>query len=344
MNEIEILKKALEIYSPTGREKKIAEFLLELSEGKGRIDEAGNFIIEKGNGDQVLLFCSHMDTVSGEIPVRIDGNKLYGRGAVDAKGPLIGMFLAFLRTEVRNIRLIFAGVTEEEGSSKGIKFLMKNIKPTWSIIGEPSGLNKITIGYKGRIKVELTFEGDGHIANPTTTNAIETAIENISEIRKRFSGSDYDSISIRPETIQGSTKKCEVRLDVRIPPGVTEKDVIEMFRDQNYEILDFTPAFEVDRRNPVVIAMKKSIKGVTDNRASLTRKTGTCDVNILSRVCDDCVVYGPGDSRLDHMENEHIDIDEFLTSIKVYQNIIQILDGKSSNKNLGEKIESNERR
>ena len=34
------------------------------------------------------MLLGHIDTVPGRVPVRREGGRLYGRGAVDAKGPL----------------------------------------------------------------------------------------------------------------------------------------------------------------------------------------------------------------------------------------------------------------
>ena len=58
------------------------------------VDEAGNAVGELGPPDaaRTLVLLGHIDTVPGNIPVRIestpDGDVLYGRGSVDAKGPL----------------------------------------------------------------------------------------------------------------------------------------------------------------------------------------------------------------------------------------------------------------
>ncbi len=52
------------------------------------VDAAGNAIGEIGDGPRHIVMLGHIDTVPGEIPVRIEGDDLYGRGSADAKGPL----------------------------------------------------------------------------------------------------------------------------------------------------------------------------------------------------------------------------------------------------------------
>src|SRR5207245_4286884 len=95
---IALIEKAISIYSPSGSEQVLASLLYTELKDLGldpRIDSAGNMICEVGSGEKSLLFCGHMDTVPGEIEVRRDGNWLYGRGACDAKGPLMSLLFAF---------------------------------------------------------------------------------------------------------------------------------------------------------------------------------------------------------------------------------------------------------
>ena len=94
---IELLVKALEIYSPSGKESEISSYLAtEMTKRGFRVwtDDVGNVIGEIGQGKPVILLCGHMDTVEGYIPVRLENNKLYGRGAVDAKASLVAMIVA----------------------------------------------------------------------------------------------------------------------------------------------------------------------------------------------------------------------------------------------------------
>ena len=84
---INFLTKMLEIYSPSGKEEKISNFIAKEMEKVGFNvfrDEVGNVIGKIGEGTPVILLCGHMDTVEGYIPVRVENNELYGRGAVDA--------------------------------------------------------------------------------------------------------------------------------------------------------------------------------------------------------------------------------------------------------------------
>ncbi len=323
-----MLKKAVEIYSPTGKEGKLANFLLDRAGKNAKLDGVGNFIMSKGNGSRTLLLCSHLDTVTGKIPVRMANGKIYGRGAVDAKASLISMFSAFSRVDVKNIRVVFAGVVDEEGNSRGIKYLMRSLSPDWAVFGEPSGVNKITIGYKGSMRVNLEFHGEsGHLANPMTKNATEEALGFIQSLRTKYGEVNYKRLTIRASRIKGSETECDALLDIRLPPGMNKDDVLKIIRKGR--ILEYTPPYEVNPSSKTVVNMKRAIKRVTGKRARLVRKTGTGDMNIFSEVCRNCITYGPGDSRLDHTNNEYIDIEEFLSSIMIYRKFIEILDAEN---------------
>ncbi|MGQ9538970.1 MAG: M20/M25/M40 family metallo-hydrolase [Candidatus Bathycorpusculaceae bacterium] len=144
---VQLLTKMLEIYSPSGKEEEISRFLAEEMAKIGfhvKRDSVGNVIGEIGKGKPLILLCGHMDTVTGYIPVQKMDNKLYGRGAVDAKASLAAMTAAASTlTAEDSAKIIVAGVVDEEGKSTGIKNLLKEgLTADYAIFGEPSGAEK----------------------------------------------------------------------------------------------------------------------------------------------------------------------------------------------------------
>ena len=78
----------------------------------------------------------------------------------------------------QNGTIIFAGVVDEEGNATGIKNLVKdkNLSPHYAIFGEPSGIDNITISYKGRLEIRLLCDvnNSAHASAPwISLNAIE---------------------------------------------------------------------------------------------------------------------------------------------------------------------------
>jgi LysW-gamma-L-lysine carboxypeptidase len=355
---VSLLTSMLEIYSPSGKEEEISNFLAREMENLGfrvRKDEVGNVIGEIGQGELVILLCGHMDTVEGYIPVRVENNKLYGRGAVDAKAPLAAMIVAastFVKESFPG-KILVVGVVDEEGSGRGIKhFIKKGIQPDYAIFGEPSGVGKIVFGYKGILNIKITCETpSGHSAAPWLfDNAIEKAMEIWRQIRKLHLREEklrsrFYSITSCLTKINGGNassmipSKCDIYVQLRIPPQFTPEQVfnevkrkIKRYQATNPKVSvkvkmeSVANAFEADRRSVLVRALAWAIRKTTLNYASFSRKTGTGDMNVLGNALKIPVVtYGPGDSRLDHTPNEHIDLQEYLISIQAYRKALMKL-------------------
>jgi len=99
MSEFDTLIGLVSQYSPSGQERGAVEWLVTRMKSLGYddafIDEVGNAVGVIGQGPKQIVLLGHIDTVPGEISVCVEpvgatreSPLLYGRGAVDAKGPL----------------------------------------------------------------------------------------------------------------------------------------------------------------------------------------------------------------------------------------------------------------
>ena len=152
----------LEAYSPSGSEARMADVVASQMQSLGfrtERDGVGNVIGEAGVEGPRILLAGHMDTVPGELPVRIEGDTLYGRGAVDAKSSLAAMMFGSELAAKRSsapFHVTVAGVVSEEKSSDGIKALIQRNSPfDLAVFGEPSGTCQLIIGYKGSVKLQV---------------------------------------------------------------------------------------------------------------------------------------------------------------------------------------------
>ena len=349
---IELLKKSLDLYTPSKSEGQLANLLKdkcinELGFEQAHIDSVGNIIATKGRGNPRILLCGHMDTVPNKVPVRIENGFLYGRGASDAKAPLISMLLAASEFPKQNGTIIFAGVVDEEGNATGSKHLVKNnLDIDYAIFGEPSGIGNITISYKGRLAIKLICDvlESAHASAPWLAknsieevysfwNAIKTTINNNYENEKRTS-----SVSCCLTEISGGSshnvtpQKCRITMDLRIPTSQTCQQVLNSINDiilniskekgvkTNFIIEDSTEPFEADFTSPLVRSLVLSVLDVCKKRPMLLRKTGTGDMNIIGNAYKIPVVtYGPGDPHSSHSINENIRIDEYLFGIEIFK-------------------------
>lgn len=354
---LELLRRMLEIYSPSGSEGEISLFLAEemrrIGFDKVWRNNVGNVYGEVGAGPPDILLCGHMDTVPGRIPVRVEGEKIYGRGAVDAKSSLAAMVNAAVLLKDRGLRgrVIVAGVVDEERGGKGIRSLLKEgISVSCAIFGEPSGVDGITFAYKGHLKLRIECRTTtGHLgAQHLLPNAIEEGIKlwlkikNVCEEKYRSPHGIFYSLTPALTGIRGwSTTHsipdiCSINVDLRLPPKIpSEKaikiigDIIDEFRANSIATITFkvtgvVEPYVADRDNIVIKSLRETILGETGREARLIRKTGTSDMNIFGQSLKVPVAsYGPGEPRLSHTYNEYISIREYLTSIRVYKGAIE---------------------
>jgi [amino group carrier protein]-lysine/ornithine hydrolase len=348
---VELLQKALEMYTPSRSEAALANMIKdkctnELGFEQVNIDSVGNVIATKGTGEPRILLCGHMDTVPGQVPVRIEDGYLYGRGASDAKAPLIAMLLAASEFPKQAGTVIFAGVVDEEGNAAGVKQLVKSkIGVDYAMFGEPSGIDNITIAYKGRLAIRLTCDvGDSaHASAPwLARNSVEEMHDFWKAIKSKIervgtAPSKANSISCTLTEISGGSshnvtpQKCKITIDMRIPTITTCQNVLDIVDDvitrtakekgvkATYRIEDKTDPFEADHSSPLVRALSLGILDVRKQRPTLLRKTGTGDMNVLGNTFKIPVVtYGPGDPHASHTADERVNVDEYVSSIEVF--------------------------
>jgi len=354
----DLLLRMVRTYSPSGAEERMADLLSGEMKGLGfevERDAVGNVIGRLEGGRPRVLLCGHMDTVPGAIPVKVEDGVLYGRGAVDAKGPLAAMVVAAsqLAREGYGGSILLVGAVDEEGKGRGVKHLVREgLDVDYAIFGEPTDVETITVGYKGSLHLKITCETEtGHSSAPWLfENAVEKAIEIWSLLKdlrmpQERLGSRFHSLSSCLRRIEGGgggsivPSQCEMHIDMRIPPSLTVdhlhaevRGLIEGYRAENpavevkLEVEDSTEPYLSDRRSPLVRALSHAIWKVRGTRVKIMNKTGTGDMNVFGpSTGKPTVTYGPGDSHLDHTPNEKIPLSDYLDSITVIKETLKRL-------------------
>ena len=322
-----LLADLVSIPSQSGEEAAAAERLAAFFEAHDRevwIDDTGNV---RAPADDAVLLTSHIDTVPGDVPVKIEDGVLWGRGSVDATGSLAAMAAAAVETGVS-----FAGVVREETGSNGAWYLVDDRDaPEVVINGEPSGWDGITLGYRGFLSGTYVSTSElGHSSRPEN-NAIQSAVNWWSSVAEFFDADDsegvFDTVTTKPVTFDGGPTDdglaVEATVDVqfRVPPKYSIDDVREVAegelgRGSVHWEQPIPPVME-SPRTEVARAFRVAIRDA-GGEPRLLRKTGTSDMNIFAGAWDcPMVTYGPGDSELDHSPNEHLDLAEFDSSIDV---------------------------
>ena len=341
--ELLLLREMLEIYSPTGEEEEISNYLTAKFRQCGFRtfqDGVGNVIGKIGQGEKEIALLGHMDTVGGFLPVRQEDGKLWGRGSVDAKGSLATFICAALRAaQTAEVRITVIGVVEEESSSKGARSLVGNLSPDYVIIGEPSHWEHITIGYKGRLLVRYMLSSRVRHSSAEGPSASERAVGFWNRLvahvdhlnggeRDRFH--TLDPYLKRITSSEGAFAE-EVVMDIslRVPFGVDVpafKEEVRSFAGEAAVGFSGEDApYKGDKSNPLVRSFLKSLRA-HDAHPLFKIKLGTSDMNTVGPVWQcPIVAYGPGDSSLDHTPEEHLVIQEYRKAIEVLTEVLMTL-------------------
>ncbi len=344
MSDFETLIGLVSQYSPSGQERCAVDWLVARMKSLGYSeafrDEAGNAIGVMGSGPRQVVLLGHIDTVPGEITVALTPNaspqgrgELYGRGSVDAKGPLACFTDAVAQLgAVEGWQFVVIGAVEEERDSEGARHAAPRYKPDYAIIGEPNNWDRVALGYKGSAWANITIRrGQVHTASGEQT-ACEAAIDVWLAVRSLADTFNADKARAFDKVIptlrgmdsgqDGFEQWARLNIGVRLPPEMSPDDWYDklsgLVGEAQMERVGFAVgAWAGGKNTRLVRAFLSGIRS-QGGEPRFVYKTGTADVNIVAPAwgCP-ALVYGPGDSSLDHTPDEHIQLDEYGKSVQV---------------------------
>lgn len=261
MDVVELLKELVRVKSLPGSEGELAnlvkEFLGQAGVDKVFIDSVGNVIAPvKGGGLGIIVVEGHLDTVdagdlrqwvvdpfSGDL---IDG-RVYGRGAVDMKGPIASQIKALedLKTLESDLYVVYT-VHEEIIEGVALRHALRDslrIRPDVVVTGEATSL-ELGLGHRGRAVIDLEISGvSAHASMPSEgINSLEGAALAILKVAEASSnlpahellGSESATatlIDCQPKIQPQIPDRCLVTVDHRVLPGRGEADIMRLYED-----------------------------------------------------------------------------------------------------------------
>jgi succinyl-diaminopimelate desuccinylase len=262
-----------------------------------------------------IVLHGHLDVVPGledQFTPRVDGDRLYGRGAYDMKGALAAMMGAVQELrDARGVCVVFAVVPDEESEEevdRGTDFLIRNgYGADFAITGEPTDLH-IGVQAKGVLALRLHVSGTAaHGSTPWLgDNAILKAHDVFRAIESlpfaRESSDLFDRPSINLGRILGGDAlnkvpdSCVIDIDIRYLPGqdpatlraqVSELEDVEVISQFHR-----TPAI-VERNNPFVKVLSECASKLLETETISVGRDGASDAICFIEAGTPAVEYGP---------------------------------------------------
>ncbi len=336
-----LLTELVRIHSPSGQERRAVMHLIDWFARHGfaaHRDAAGNAVgVLEGpaNGGPVreVVLLGHIDTVAGFPSVVVREGKLYGRGTVDAKGPLAAFAAAAAIIGPRpGWRLVVVGAVEEETiTSRGARHLIARRRPDFVVIGEPTGWQRVALGYKGRLLAEVTIQRRmSHSAGPASTAAelafaywaqISALVEQLNVEQEKTWDQVQSTLRACTSSDDGLIDTADLHMGFRLPPRISPEEMQAHLLDADPQaLLRFSGeerAFRGEKNTPLVRAFLAAIREAGGD-PNFVLKTGTSDMNVVGPAwgCP-ILAYGPGDSSLDHTPEEHVHLAEWRRGVEV---------------------------
>lgn len=348
------LLEMLDIYSPSGKEEDIQIYLEKILRGAGfRVErqevetDRYNLRTTMGDNEPGFYLVGHVDTVPAwdleELGAHEEGDIIRGLGSSDMKGGCAAMVEAWLaladalRPEQRPSVGLLLVVGEEENGDGSTVFL-KQCRPPWVVIGEPTGLSACFAHY-GYLEAGFVTRGlRSHSSLPELGhNAVESMLRLLLHLGRdpifdRKRGEIVYSIRELSSSRAGFVvpDRCETWIDLHLPPDMDPAAVQESIRRISADAGRFIPHLDME------LSFDFASPGYdlgSDNRpaglvreiyARLGRKQGLnafrshSDGNLFYAAGTSPIILGPGSLESAHTPVEQVAFGEVLDAACIY--------------------------
>ncbi len=346
-----LLKGLVDIYSPSGKEEEILEYIGQYLESQGLrvirqpVDEGRfNLLVLPQDGEAVdLCFVGHVDTVTAydleDYGFHESADTVLGLGTADMKAGCAAMMEAFTVLTKKGDKLPRVGlalVVGEEEDNKGAKTLIEEFTFPWVIVGEPTNMVPC-LGHYGYLEVSLRTRGKrAHPSIPELgQNAIEMMLRLLLQVTQYATSgshglvynirelSGFPSQFVVPDT-------CEAYLDFHLPPNsridVLKAELEHLVQGAGKQIPgldaylrfeDTYAGYQISQERPLVrklreVYTKMSLPWEPQNFRSHS------DGNVLWAAGMDPIVLGPGRLEAAHTPEESVSFAQVLQAARLY--------------------------
>ena len=334
VTSVELTRALCDIESVSGNEKSIADAIEAAVSGLAHLDVTrdGDAIVARTNlgRSRRVVIAGHIDTVpvNGNLPTRLDGDTLWGRGTVDMKaGVAVQLKLAAeLTSPVVDVTWIWYDHEEVSSDLNGLGRLARHrpelLAGDFAILGEPTSA-LVEGGCNGTLRVDLRTTGvRAHSARAWVgSNAIHAAAPILSllaayEPREvEVDGLVYRE-GLNAVGISGGVAgnvipdECVVSLNYRFAPSRSGAEALEHIRElfpgTELTVVDLSEGARPGLDAPLAQEFLAAVGG------EAKPKYGWTDVARFSALGIPAVNYGPGDPLRAHADDERVELSEII--------------------------------
>ena len=323
VDPIDLTIALMRIDSTSGRESEVIRFAETTLEARGwsvrriPVSEGRDNILASVSEAPLVTLSTHLDTVPPFIAPRVDGGRIWGRGACDAKGIAAAMMCAAERLRTADVPVGLLFVVGEETTHDGAH--AANAWPTMSralINGEPTE-STLALGTKGALRLHLRAEGvAAHSAYPHLgRSAIHTLLDVLNDVR---------SLEFPSDPVLGETT-----LNVGIVAGGVADNVLATEAHARVMIRLVSNADDVLARIREAARDRVEIREIV--RVPLTR-LATIDgfrTSVVAYATDvpalqawgTPYLFGPGSITVAHRDDEHLEVAELHAAVDAYERL-----------------------
>jgi acetylornithine deacetylase len=300
--------------------------------------------VRGSGGGRTLLLNAHLDTVAlggddAGLTPRVEGNRLFGRGAYDMKAGLAAIMFTAAEASTRGELagdLVVTAVADEEALSIGTEELVRTVRADAAIVTEPTEL-RVTIAHKGFVWLEVETTGvaahgsryDLGVDAIARMGPLLVALAKLDE-RLRADREPHPLLggaSLHASLIEGGRElssypdRCLLKVERRTLPGETVAEVEEQLRgiagaDATVRTMFVRQPLETSGDEPIVRTLLGEATTVLGEAPEVIGAPFWTDAGLLAAAGIPAVLFGPGGTGA-HADVEWVDLDEVVTCIEV---------------------------
>jgi len=323
-----------------------------------RLDGMGNLIATLGQGKPGIGLISYAMTAQAGsmqdayIGQFVSGERygyssvcLRGRGSCEQKGALGAMLaalkvIAAARERLKGTVTFICSTAGETGRHDALHYLLENkgLQAEVAVIGLGTA-NEICLGNKGRVDVLVEVYGKAcHSSVPHEgINAIEGAAEVLNILKELKPAATHPflgkatfapmSIESFPKATHTIQDKCVLAYDRRLLPGESPEGALAeieglLSRIKDYKIMvkkgPFMYPAEIGRESTAARCLARAVRAAAGREATYTYFNSALDAGLLNRAGIETLMFGPGDVKFAHTEEEVVPLEQVVEAAKVY--------------------------